>query len=67
MNDDKYYHEFVVYLFSDYKLEKKIAQQTEEMKRSGIKMLEEQVAWLKSRLPKDTPRKMGKVVKITGR
>lgn len=67
MNDDKYYHEFVVYLFSDYKLEKKIAQQTEEMKRSGIKMLEEQVAWLKSRLPKDTSRKMGKVVRITGR
>lgn len=65
MSDDRYFHELTVYYLTDYDFHKRLDIQAEEMKKSGIKMLEEMVNLLKAKVPKPNPDKTGKVVKLT--
>lgn len=65
MKDNEYWKELTIYHFTNYDLNKKIALQAEEIKEWSVKNLQEMVDMLKSRLPKDKPGKIGKVVKLS--
>ena len=67
MSNSDYYKERTIYYLIDYEWNKKMDIQAEKTKERGVKTLEEMVNMLKEKLPKNTPRKMGKVVRITGR
>ena len=64
MNDTEYYKELITYYITNYDFDKEMDLKSEQIKASSVKTLQEMVDNLKDMAFKNTPKKMGKVIKL---